>query len=99
MTTIPGHNQMIQQSGAAQEISQQAHSPKPSPEQAAGIQQNQEIVENSTVLESDESDRMKEQKEQRKRREQEKEAKKRKRSKEELAVDFDTSGRLLDTTA
>ena len=49
MTTIPGHNQMLQQSGIAQELSQQAHSPKPSPDQAAVIQQAQEVMENFTM--------------------------------------------------
>ena len=63
MTTIPGHNQVMQQSGVAQEVSNQAHSPKPGPDQAAAIQQAQETIQKTTVQGSDESDRSKEKKE------------------------------------
>lgn len=104
MTTIPGHNQMIQQSVPAQEVSQQSQNPRPSPDQAVGIQQREEVLVNSTVLESEESERLKEQKEkqeeqarQQRRAEAEKKRRK-KRSEEEMALDFDAPGRILDTT-
>ncbi len=63
MTTVPGHNIVLQQSGAAQEFSQQAHSPKPSPEQAAAQQEANQLVKNSTVQEFDESEKLKSKKE------------------------------------
>ena len=90
MTTIPGHNQIIQQSGIAQEISQQAHSLKPSPDQAAVLQQAQEIRKNSTVLASDESERLKKKKE---RQNQQK-----RRQRKDMDMEPDAPGRILDTT-
>ena len=96
MTTIPGHNQVLQNSGAAQEASQQAHSPKPSPEQAAGIQQTQEVLQRSVVQGSEESERLKnERREQRTRTNLEKKKKNAKRKHDDL--DPDAPGRLLDT--
>ena len=100
MTTVPGHNIVIQQSGAAQELAQQSHSPKPSPEQAAAQQQASELVKNTTVQEFDEAERLKakkEKEEQRRRRQLEKA--KRKKKQEELELDPDATGRILDTTA
>ena len=91
MTTIPGHNQIIQQSGIAQEISNQAHALKPSPDQAAVVQQAQEKRKNSTVLESDESERLK-----KKREERQKQQKRQKQ--QDMDMDPDAPGRILDTT-
>lgn len=102
MTTIPGHNQIIQQSVPAQEISQQSQNLKPSPELAAALQQAEEVQVNSTVLESEESEKLKEQKEKQERRRQREAAGKKKKtgqSEEEMALDPDAPGRLLDTTA
>ncbi len=59
MTTVPGHNQVLQQSGLAQEFSHQAHAPKPGPDQAATIQQAQQVVKNTTIQRSEDSERMK----------------------------------------
>ena len=111
MTTIPGHNQIIQQSGIAQEISQQAHSLKPSPDQAAVMQQVQELRKNSTVLASDESERLRKKKEKQdkqKRRHQDDQQKETVRSRaaqhagsrqQDMDLDPDAPGRILDTTA
>ncbi len=101
MTTVPGHNIVIQGSGAAQELTQQAHSPKPSPEQAAAQQQASELVKNTTVQEFDESERLKAKKEKDalRRKNQEEKAKKKKRQPEEMDLDPDATGRLLDTKA
>ena len=94
MTTIPGHNQVLQHSGAAQEASQQAHSPKPSPEQAAGAQQAQEVLQRSTVQGSEEAEKLKKKREEK--REREAKAKKNpKRERDDL--DPDAPGSLLDT--
>jgi len=59
MTSIPGHNLVIQQSGVAQELAHQVASPKPSPEQAAALQEAGEILKNSTVQEFEESEKLK----------------------------------------
>ncbi|MFN2357805.1 MAG: hypothetical protein ABR534_08710 [Desulfotignum sp.] len=113
MTTISGHNQIIQQSGIVQEISQQAHSPKPSPDQAALVQQAQQKMKNSTVLESEESERLKKEKEkqaqrrlQKKQDHPDRKPHSRKKSAHhshsetrDPAMDLDVSGQILDTTA
>ena len=100
MTTIPGHNQVMQQSGMAQEVNNQAHSPKPGPDQAAVIQQAQETIQNTTVQGSNESDRMKEEKEKAARKAALAARKKRKKAREEdVAMDPEATGRMLDTTA
>lgn len=96
MTIGPGHNLVIQQSGAAQELTQHTNSPKPSPEQAAGQQQANELLQNTTVQEFDESEKLKEKKEKdalrRKRLE------KKKRAQQAEPRDPDEPGGLLDTT-
>nr|WP_319494906.1 hypothetical protein [uncultured Desulfobacter sp.] len=100
MTTVHGHNQIFQQSGIAQDLSHQIQSPKPDPDQAAVLHQNQQVVENTTVQESQEALSLKEKKE----KEKEIKARKAKRAKKQnlqdnLPPDPDGPGRLLDTTA
>nr|WP_319397058.1 hypothetical protein [uncultured Desulfobacter sp.] len=102
MTTVHGHNQIFQQSGIAQDLSQQIQSPKPDPDQAAILHQTQQVEENTTVQESEEALSLKEKKEKEKK-EKEK-ARKAKRAKKEnpqaeLPPDPDGPGRLLDITA
>ncbi len=100
MTTVPGHNIVLQQSGAAQELTQQAHSPKPTPEQAAAQQEANQRVKNSTVQEFDESEKLKTKKEKDALRRKQLFAKaKKKKEKEEKDLDPEATGRLLDTTA
>lgn len=100
MTTVPGHNIVIQQSGAAQELTQQTHAHKPSPEQAAAQQEIDDRLKSTTVQEFEESERLKTKKE--KEEEQRKRlalAKaKKKKEQEEKDQDPDATGRLLDTT-
>nr|NJM03806.1 hypothetical protein [Desulfobacula sp.] len=98
MTSIPGHNLVIQQSGVAQEMAHPASSPKPSPEQAAALQAAGELLKNSTVQEFEESDRLelKKEKEPLGAREKQEKQKKRKR-REELEQDPDATGKLVDT--
>nr|WP_321402436.1 hypothetical protein [uncultured Desulfobacter sp.] len=100
MTTVHGHNQIFQQSGIAQDLSHQIQSPKPDPDQAAVLHQNQQVVENTTIQESQEAISLKEKKE----KEKEIKARKAKRAKkqnlqDDLPPDPDGPGRLLDTTA
>ena len=100
MTTVPGHNIVIQQSGTAQELSNQAQASKPSPEQAAAQQEANELVKNSTVQEFDESEKVKTKKEKdEQRRRQELAQKQKKKQQEEKELDPDATGKLLDTTA
>jgi vancomycin resistance protein YoaR len=101
MTTVPGHNIVIQQSGAAQELSNQAQASKPSPEQAAAQQEASELQKNTTVQEFDESERTKtkKEKEKEKRQEQELAERRKKQQKEDKELDPDATGKLLDTTA
>jgi len=98
MTTISGHNLVIQQSGVAQEAAHQTTVPKPTPEQAAALQQAGEVLKNSTVQEFEESEKLKFKKE---KDEliigQKKEKKRKNKSQEELELDPDATGKLLDT--
>jgi len=99
MTTVPGHNIVIQQSGAAQELLHQTNTPKPSPEQAAAQQQANELAQGTMVQKSEESEKLKSKKEKEALRKKKilEEAKK-KRKLREMDQDPDASGRLLDTT-
>ena len=99
MATIPGLNQMLQQSTIAQELSNQGAAHKPSPDQAVVHQQAQEIKKGSSVQDSEESERLKEKKRALgRRRDKGRKKKKKIKSDEEMAVDPDARGRLLDTT-
>ncbi len=98
MSTIPGHNLVIQQSGVAQEMTHQATTPKPSPEQAAALQQAGEVVKNSTVQEFEESEGLKLKKEKESLiTKQRKEGHKKKKRREDLEQDPDATGKLVDT--
>lgn len=100
MTTVHGHNQIFQQSGIAQDLSHQIQSPKPDPDQAAVQNQNQQVVENTTVQESEETLSLKQEKEKEKRQQARnvKRAKKQPK-KDDLPPDPDGPGQLLDITA
>ena len=99
MTTVPGHNIVIQQSGTVQERAHQTQTSKPSPEQAVAQQQASDLVKNTTVQEFDESEKLKAKKEKDElRRKQKMEDEKKKKRKQELDQDPDAPGRLLDTT-
>ena len=97
MTTVHGHNQIFQQSGIAQDLTHQIQSPKPDPDQAAIQHQNQQVVENTTVQESEETLSLKQEKEKREKALKAKRAKKQ-HPKDDLPPDPDGSGRLLDIT-
>lgn len=100
MTTVHGHNQILQQSGIAQDLSHQIQSPKPDPEQAAVQHQNQQVVENTTVQESEETLSLKQEKDKEKRQKTRKAKRiKKQNPQDDLPQDPDGPGRLLDTTA
>ncbi len=98
MTTISGHNLVIQQSPVAQELTHQVAAPKPSPEEAAALQEAGEVIKNSTVQEFEESEKLelKKEKETLKIKQKEEEKRKRKRQ-EDLEQDPDATGKILDT--
>ena len=99
MSTIPGHNIVLQQSGVAQEIAHQANSPKTSPEHAAAQQQANEQAQKTTVQGFDESSKLKAKKDKEALRRKKILAKaKKKRQQKEREQDPDVTGRLLDTT-
>ncbi len=99
MTTVPGHNIVIQQSGTAQELIHQTNTPKPSPEQAAAEQKVNELVQGSVVQGAEESEKLKSKREKEAlRRKKLLEAAKKKRKSREMDQDTDSSGSLLDTT-
>jgi len=98
MTTIPGHNIVIQQSGAAQELSHNAQSSKPSPEQAAAQQAVDELAKNTTVQRFDESEKLKTKKEKEKAKGKPESKRSRKKNKQgDMDERPDETGRLLDT--
>ncbi len=100
MTTVHGHNQIFQQSGLAQELNHQIHSPKPDPSQAAVQQQDQQVVENTTVQGSEDTVALKQEKEKEKKKKERQLRKAKARNPEnDLPSDPDAPGRLLDTTA
>ncbi|MGD9823533.1 hypothetical protein [Desulfobacter sp.] len=103
MTTVHGHNQIFQQSGIAQELNHQIHSPKPDPDQAAVQHQNQQLVENTTVQESEETLFLEQEKEKEHRQNTRKAKRAKKQNpKDDLPPDPpdpDGTGWLIDTTA
>lgn len=100
MTTVHGHNQIFQQSGIAQDLSHQIQSPKPDPDQAAVQQQNQQVLENTTVQESEETLSLKKENEKEKREKRRKIQRVEKQIRQEdLPPNPDGLGRILDTTA
>jgi len=98
MTTVPGHNIVIQQSVAAQDLINQ--SPKSSPEQIAAQQEANELLKNTTVQEFEEAEKLKakKEKEEQRRRQQLEEGRRRKKQ-EDMEQDPDAPGKLLDTIA
>jgi len=101
MTTVHGHNQIFQQSGIAQDLSHQIQSPKPDPDQAAVQHQNQQVLENTTVQESEETLSLRHEKKKEKRKLKARKAKRAKKQtpKEDLLPDPDGPGRLINTKA
>ena len=98
MTTVPGHNIVIQQSVTVQEMTQQTHTPKPSPEQAAAQQQAEVVTKNTTVRKFDESERLKAKKEKDALRKKQLEQEEKRRLKQkQMDQNHDAPGRLLDT--
>ena len=58
MTTVPGNNIFIQQSGADQELIYQTNASKPFPKQSALQQQANELAQGTIVKDPDSSERL-----------------------------------------
>ena len=98
MTTIPGHNVVVQQSGVVHEATQHVRPNRPDPEQLAAQQAARVIQEKTIVPDSTDSQRIgadREKQEQPKGRSTKNRLKKKIKGKQET----DTSGNLLDTVA
>lgn len=98
MTTISGHNIIIQQAGAVNEAIQGTATPKPNPEQAEAQQALNSIEKGTTVQGFDEAERLKaknERSDSKKSRERQKA--KKKKEKQHQEEDPESTGRLLDT--
>ena len=98
MTTVPGFNHLIQQSGIVKEIHQSNATPNPEPGHATAEQVANEQAVKTKVQETEESEKLKTKKDKEKEKHQ-KNREKQKRKKEELKEDndSDSTGRLLDT--
>ena len=96
MTTIPTHNIIMQQSVAAHDTLHQARPLQPDPGQAAAQQALKEVIEKTTVKESEEYEKLKSDKKKSELKfKKEKKKKKKKKLKEDQ--DPDAPGVLLDT--
>ena len=99
MTTVPGHNIVIQQAGNLAEAAQLANSQKPDPAQIAALQEAGAIARRSTVQETEEAERLKldpKREERRRRRMGVKDSREKKKSDDD-DNDPDGTGKLLDT--
>jgi len=99
MTTVPGFNQVMQQSGIVKEIHQSTtDAPNPEPGHAAAEQVAKEQALKTKVQESEESEKLKAKKKKEKERYKKNKEMKRKK-KEDHKDDYnpDSTGRLLDT--
>ena len=99
MTTVPGHNQILQQSGVAQELSQQSQTAKPDPEQAAALQQVRQTTQNTQVQRSEKSDQLKQKKRHQSKQKKATRGKRRPRKGKDQHPDPGATGQLLDRTA
>ncbi len=98
MTTVPGFNHLIQQSGIGKEVHHSTGTSNPEPGHAAAEQVANEQALKTKVQESEESEKLKSKED--KDNNKEKSQKKEKKKKKEETIDEsnpDSTGRLLDT--
>ncbi len=98
MTTIPGHNIVIQQAGVLHEATQHLKPNRPNPEQFAAQQAATVAVEKTKVQEPTNSERMAADREKEKQR-QERLTKTKAKKKKEREQKPDDTGNLLNTVA
>lgn len=96
MTTVPGFNHLIQQSGLGKEVHHSTGTLNPEPGHAAAEQVANEQALKTKIQETEESEKLKSKKD----RDKEKHQKKEKKKKKQDLIDEgnpDSTGRLLDT--
>lgn len=98
MTTIPGHNIVIQQSGALHEATQHVRPNRPDPEQLAAQQAARVVQEKTTVPDSTDAQMVGADREKQKHNKS-KPTKNRLKKKIKGKQETDMSGNLLDTVA
>ncbi len=98
MTTVPGFNYLIQQSGIVRESRQSTNTPNPEPTQTVTEQLANEHAKKTIVQELEEPEKIK-QKDIKERERKEREKKKKKMKQQELTEEnnLDSTGGLLDT--
>ncbi|MCP4118218.1 MAG: hypothetical protein GY737_23030 [Desulfobacteraceae bacterium] len=99
MTTIPGHNIVIQQAGVLHEATQHVKPNRPNPEQFANLQAEVVAVEKTKVQEPTDSERLAADKEKEKRPGERSTKTKAKKKKMERKQRPDDTGNLLNTVA
>ncbi|MBI9087720.1 MAG: hypothetical protein JEZ12_00725 [Desulfobacterium sp.] len=99
MTTIPGHNIVIQQAGVVHEATQHLKPNRPNPEQFAAQQAETVAVEKTKVQEPTDSEKMAADEEKQKRRQERLTKTKAKKKKMEREQRPDDTGNLLNTVA
>ena len=99
MTTIPGHNIVIQQAGVLHEATQHVKPNRPNPEQFATLQAETVAVEKTKVQEPTDSERLAADKEKEKRPGKRLTKTKAKKKEMERKQRSDNTGNLLDTVA
>ena len=99
MTTIPGHNIVIQQAGVLHEATQHIKPNRPNPEQFAAQQAATVAVEKTKVQEPTSSERLAADREKEKRPQERSTKTKAKKKKMEREQKSDDTGNLLDTVA
>lgn len=99
MTTIPGHNIVIQQAGVLHEATQHLRPNRPNPEQFAAQQAATVAVEKTKVQEPTDSEKVAADREKEKRRQERLTKTKAKKKKLEREQKPDDTGNLLNTVA
>jgi isoaspartyl peptidase/L-asparaginase-like protein (Ntn-hydrolase superfamily) len=99
MTTIPGHNIVIQQAGVLHEATQHVKPNRPNPEQFAAQQAATVAIEKTKVQEPTSSERLAADREKEKRPQERSTKTKAKKKKMEREQKSDDTGNLLDTVA
>lgn len=97
MTTVPGFNHLIQQSGIGKEVHHSTGTSNPEPGHAAAEQVANEQALKTKVQESEEPEKLKSKKDRDKEKHQSKKKKKKKKEEFKDENNPDSTGRLLDT--
>ena len=98
MTTVPGFNLLIQQSGIVREMNPASSTPNPEPGQAAGELVANEEAKKTIIQETEEPEKLKSKRDKdQDKKNQSKDKKKKKKKELNEENNPDSTGRLLDT--